>query len=120
GRINEIDTEKRIAAAMDGRAPQVAAGNAGGPVRGPTAEQVAAAQDMSEDDRDAMIAGMVARLEARLESEPDDLDGWVMLMRSRANLGETDKAKAALDSAIAANPGEEAELRRQAALLGIG
>mgnify|MGYP006266894103 CR=1 FL=1 len=120
GRINEIDTEKRIAAAMDGRVPQMGEGAAAAPVRGPTAEQVAAAQDMSEDDRDAMIAGMVARLEARLESEPDDLDGWVMLMRSRANLGETDKAKAALDSAIAANPGEEAELRRQAALLGIG
>lgn len=123
GRINEIDTEKGLAAAMDGRMPPMAggaAGSAGGTVRGPSAEQVAAAQDMSADDRDAMIAGMVARLEARLETEPGDLDGWVMLMRSRANLGETDKAKAALESAIAANPGEEVELRRQAAMLGIG
>lgn len=120
GRINEIDTEKRIAAAMDGRMPTMP----GGPpprvaTRGPSQADIAAAQDMSEDDRNAMIAGMVDQLEARLENEPGDLDGWVMLMRSRVNLGETDRAKAALERAIAANPAEEAELRRQAGLLGI-
>ncbi|MEQ8410113.1 MAG: cytochrome C biogenesis protein CycH [Erythrobacter sp.] len=120
GRINEIDTEQRIAAATDGRMPGMTAGAAASSVRGPTAEQVVAAQDMSQDDRDAMIEGMVAQLEARLESEPGDLDGWVMLMRSRINLGERDRARTALERAIAANPQEEAELRRQAAMLGIG
>ncbi|QIQ88029.1 MAG: tetratricopeptide repeat protein [Erythrobacter sp.] len=120
GRINEIDTEQRIAAAMDGRMPAMP----GGPpprvaTRGPSQADIAAAQDMSAEDRSAMIAGMVDQLEARLESEPGDLDGWVMLMRSRANLGEMDRAKAALERAIAANPAEEAELRRQAGMLGI-
>jgi len=119
GQINEIDTDQRLAAAMDGRMPQMAGSAPRMATRGPTQADIAAAQDMSEGDRNAMIAGMVEQLEARLESEPGDLDGWVMLIRSRANLGQPDRAKAALERAIAANPAEEAELRRQAGLLGI-
>ena len=74
---------------------------------------------MSSSDRDAMVAGMVSSLEARLQDEPQNLDGWVMLIRSRATLGETGKAREALANAIAANPGEADELHRQAAMLGI-
>ena len=66
-----------------------------------------------------MAEGMVAQLEARLHAEPKNLDGWVMLMRSRMTLGEPAKAKAALEAAVKANPGEAAELRRQAQALGI-
>ena len=66
-----------------------------------------------------MATSMVEQLEARLQNEPKNLDGWVMLMRSRMTLGEPAKAKAALDAAIKANPGEAAELKRQAAALGI-
>lgn len=121
GQINEIEVDQRIAAATDGRLPPMMAGGGGGAAapNGPTPAQIAAAQDMSQDDRDAMIEGMVTQLEARLENEPGDLNGWVMLMRSRANLGEADKARAALERAIAANPDEEQELRRQAQMLGI-
>jgi cytochrome c-type biogenesis protein CcmH len=68
----------------------------------------------------AMAEGMVAQLEARLENEPGNLDGWVMLMRSRMTLGEPQKASEALVKAIAANPEEEDELRRQAEMLGVG
>ena len=127
GAINNIDVEGRLATVMQGRAPQVAipgsgevAGAAASPdVRGPTAAQVADASRMTPGQQQDMVAGMVASLEERLENEPNNLNGWVMLIRSRMTLGEKDKARAALDKAIAANPGNEAELRRQAAQLGL-
>ena len=34
------------------------------------------------------VQQMVARLEARLATSPDDLEGWLMLGRSRAVLGD--------------------------------
>jgi cytochrome c-type biogenesis protein CcmH len=42
-----------------------------------------------------------------------------MLMRSRMTLGEPAKAKAALEAAVKANPGDAADLRAQAAGLGV-
>ena len=125
--INEIDLGDRLSSVMATRTPEIAipgsgaaAGDAASAtVRGPTAQQVADARQMSESDQRQMIAGMVSGLEERLEGDPGNLDGWVMLMRSRMTLGETGKAREALVKAVAANPGEEAELRRQAAQLGI-
>ncbi|TCL00778.1 cytochrome c-type biogenesis protein CcmH [Shimia isoporae] len=63
--------------------------------RGPDAEAMAAAAEMTQAERDEMIAGMVAGLAARLEEEPNDPDGWVMLVRSYATLGDVEKAKGA-------------------------
>ncbi len=60
--------------------------------RGPDAEDIAAAAEMTQAERDDMIAGMVAGLAARLEEHPTDPDGWVMLIRSYATLGEDNKA----------------------------
>ncbi|WP_298301149.1 tetratricopeptide repeat protein [uncultured Erythrobacter sp.] len=125
--INEVDLGDRLSSVMATRTPEIAipgsgtaAGEAASPtVRGPTAQQVADARQMSESDQRQMIAGMVSGLEERLAGDPSNLDGWVMLMRSRMTLGETGKAREALAKAVAANPGEEAELRRQAGLLGI-
>lgn len=127
GAINEIDVTERLAAAISTRTPEIAipgsgaaAGDAASPnVRGPTAQDVANAREMSESDQRTMIAGMVSGLEERLAGDPKNLDGWVMLMRSRMTLGETGKAREALANAVAANPGEAEELRRQAGLLGI-
>lgn len=59
---------------------------------GPTPDQVAASA-MGEDDRRAMIDGMVSGLAERLKSAPDDLDGWKRLIRSYTVLGETQKAQ---------------------------
>ncbi|QFT78671.1 formate-dependent nitrite reductase complex subunit NrfG [Erythrobacter sp. THAF29] len=118
GAINDIDVEQRLAAVVDGRMP--AANAPGAPnVRGPSAAEIAAAGSIPPDEQRAMAEGMVAQLEARLQAEPQNLDGWLMLMRSRVTLGEPAKAKAALNAAIAANPGEAEELRRQARLLGV-
>jgi cytochrome c-type biogenesis protein CcmH len=66
-----------------------------------------------------MAEGMVARLETRLRTSPANPGGWVMLMRSRMTLGQPDKARAALRAAVAANPAEADELRRQGAALGV-
>jgi cytochrome c-type biogenesis protein CcmH len=60
--------------------------------RGPGAADIAAADQMSPEDRAEMIRGMVDRLAARLEETPDDLDGWRRLARAYDVLGETAKA----------------------------
>lgn len=117
GKINNIDVQTRLAAVIDERGPAPAFQAPGPP--GPTDEQIAAAGSMSPDEQREMAVGMVERLEQRLASEPSNLDGWVMLMRSRVNLGENNRAKDALNRAIAANPSAESGLRRQAEQLGI-
>lgn len=125
--MNKIDVAARLAKAQEGRKPAIiapgsgsVAGDAASPnVRGPSAADVAAASSMKPSEQRTMAEGMVAQLEDRLKTQPKNPDGWVMLMRSRMTLGEPAKAKAALDAAIKANPGEAAELKRQAAALGI-
>ena len=69
---------------------------------GPTADDVAAAAAMSEDDRAGMIEGMVTQLAARLEAEPNDAEGWARLVRSYMVLGRQDDARAALEDARSA------------------
>jgi len=117
GRINDIDVSTRLATVIQGRAPSQTLGAPN--LRGPTQEQVAAAGSLSADDQRQMAVGMVERLEERLAADPSNLDGWVMLMRSRMTLGEPERARAALDAAIAANPAAEPGLRAQAEQLGV-
>jgi cytochrome c-type biogenesis protein CcmH len=127
GQMNGIAVASRIAKAQSARKPALlapgsgsVAGNAASPnVRGPSAADVAAASAMKPGEQRQMAEGMVAQLEARLQAEPRNLDGWVMLMRSRMTLGEPAKAKAALEAAIKANPGDAAQLRQQASALGV-
>ena len=66
-----------------------------------------------------MAEGMTARLADKLKRDPANVDGWIMLIRSRVNLGQMDQARAALEAAVAANPGKIAQLREQAAALGL-
>ena len=61
---------------------------ASGAPRGPTAEQIAGAANMSTNDRAAMIRGMVAQLADRLKQNGDDVAGWLQLVRSYRVLGE--------------------------------
>lgn len=127
GQINSIDVASRIAAAQGARKPDLLApgsgsmaGTAASPdLRGPSAADVAAASSMKPSEQRDMAEGMVAQLEARLQQQPGNLDGWVMLMRSRMTLDEPAKAKAALDAAVKANPAQAAQLREQAAALGV-
>ena len=73
---------------------------------GPSAADVAAVAALPEDQQLEMIRGMVDRLEARLGEEPGDIEGWLRLASSRVVLGEPEQAVAALERALAENPGD--------------
>jgi cytochrome c-type biogenesis protein CcmH len=66
---------------------------------GPTEEDIAAASQMSADDRMSMIENMVAGLAEKLKDNPADRDGWRRLLRSYAVLGRADEARAAFERA---------------------
>ncbi|MBJ26464.1 MAG: c-type cytochrome biogenesis protein CcmI [Alphaproteobacteria bacterium] len=65
------------------------------PITGPTAEDVAAASEMNQEDRQAMITGMVENLAQKLVENPNDLSGWKRLIRAYRVLGHNDKAEQA-------------------------
>lgn len=90
------------------------------PERGPTAADVAAAQNMSAGDRQQMIRGMVDGLAARLDSEPGDVEGWLRLIRAYKVLGEDAKAADAASKAAAANPAARPRIVETARQLGVG
>jgi cytochrome c-type biogenesis protein CcmH len=68
-------------------------------IPGPSTEDMAAAEDMSAEERGQMISGMVDRLAGRLAEDGKDLEGWLRLARAYVVLGEPDKARDALASA---------------------
>ena len=72
--------------------------------RGPSAEDMRAAEDMTPEERQEMIRGMVDRLAERLEETPGDLAGWLRLGRAQAVLGELDKSADAYGRALALAP----------------
>jgi cytochrome c-type biogenesis protein CcmH len=69
------------------------------PVKGPSAEDVAAAGDMTEADRQAMIEGMVQQLSDRLAAEGGSPEEYAQLMTALTVLGRMDEARAALAQA---------------------
>lgn len=71
---------------------------------GPNREQMDAAQQMSEEERAAMVRGMVDRLAERLKQNPEDAEGWLRLARAREVLGEQEAAREALRKAVALQP----------------
>ena len=91
GRINQIGARQNRPAVGPA---MLLAGADGAP--GPNADQVAAAADMSSEERAAFVQSMVDRLAARLEEEPDDLDGWLRLANAYRVLGDDDAARDAL------------------------
>lgn len=60
--------------------------------RGPDDGDLAAAQEMTPDQQQAMIRSMVDGLAARLQDSPHDVEGWLRLARSYTVLGEPDRA----------------------------
>jgi cytochrome c-type biogenesis protein CcmH len=77
---------------------------------GPTTEDMAAAAELSPEDRLAMIEGMVGSLAARLEADPGDVDGWARLIRSYMVLDRPQDASAALGEARVALAGDAEKL----------
>jgi len=56
---------------------------------------ISAAKNMSENDRTAMIRGMVDRLATRLKQNGEDVDGWLRLVRAYLVMGDEEKARRA-------------------------
>ena len=73
---------------------------------------VAAAKDMNEAERGAMIHGMVDRLASRLKQNGDDVEGWLRLVRAYMVMGERDKARSALTEARQAVANDAERLRQ--------
>ncbi|MDE0812086.1 MAG: c-type cytochrome biogenesis protein CcmI, partial [Alphaproteobacteria bacterium] len=73
--------------------------------RGPSAEDIRAAQEMNPEEQSEMIEGMVAQLASRLAENPNDLQGWIRLGRSYNVLGKPNDARDALAKAAKVAPG---------------
>lgn len=81
----------------------------------------AAVLALSPADQQAMIKGMVERLATRLESDPNDSDGWVRLMRAYVVMQDTAKAKEAMGKALAVFSGDTSNRQKiEAAAVEIG
>lgn len=77
---------------------------------GPTAGDVAAAAEMTPEERQAMIEGMVAQLSDRLATEGGDVEDWNRLIRSLAILERLPEAQKIYDEAKERFQGRPAEL----------
>lgn len=119
GKINHIETAERVAA-IKPASPHAGSGMMGGAaIPGPSREQMQAAAGMPPAQQDQMIQGMLTSLRSKLAANPENVPGWVMLMRSHMTLGEAAKAGAAYREAIAANPARKAEIAQEARALGV-
>jgi len=125
-RVSNIDVSDRLAKTQF--APPAAgfrtdgAAVATGAIPGPSREDLQAARNLPQGQQDAMIQGMVESLAAKLEADPNNADGWIMLMRSRMQLGQEKAAREALAKALHTFRNDGATTRRvkeAAAALGI-
>jgi cytochrome c-type biogenesis protein CcmH len=82
------------------------------PQPGPTQEDVAAAQQMTPEQRNEMIRGMVDRLAERLKTDSSDFEGWIRLVRAYAVMGDKEKARETFLTARA-TIGDDAEKRKR-------
>ena len=78
---------------------------------GPSAEDIEAAQEMTAEDREEMIRGMVAGLSDRLATEGGTAEEWARLIGAYGVLGETDQARVIWVEAQEVFAGREAELQ---------
>ncbi len=114
---------QRLAQALGKQAPAITAQASGAaPMNDAVRQQMQAMRNASPQERMAMIRSMVEGLSERLKDNPDDLNGWLRLIRARKVLGEADKAQAALARAneiFANNEDARKRLAALAAQLGI-
>lgn len=92
------------------------------PANGPDADAVAAAQDMTPEERQQMITGMVAQLSDRLATEGGEVEDWAKLITSLGVLGRKDEAQNIYAEALAkfdGRPGEQGFLKEAAVSAGL-
>lgn len=100
-----------------------AGANEGAKSAAPTDQEMAAAANMTADDREAMVRAMVDRLAARLKQDGSDVDGWLRLVKAYMVMGDGSKVQAAaMDArkALAANADGLARLEAGLKALGVG
>lgn len=97
--------------------------DASGPaLAGPSAEDLSAAQEMTMDERQEMIQGMVARLSDRLATEGGTAPEWAQLIGALGVLGEQERAKAIYSEAktrFASDAEALAKLEAAASMAGL-
>jgi cytochrome c-type biogenesis protein CcmH len=107
---------------ISGKFKKVASAPAAPKDAGPDAATVAAAEKMPVNERQSMIDGMVDGLAAKLQANPDNVDGWVKLIRSRVVLKDMAHAKDDLGmarKAFASKPDKLSQINSVAAELGL-
>lgn len=82
------------------------------PEAGPTAKDVEVAANLSDDQRQGMVRGMVARLAERLRQDGGDVEEWLRLVRAYVVLGDRDKARDAAADAKRALGDRPEEIKR--------
>jgi len=81
-------------------------------IPGPSPQQMRSASQLPPGQQDMIIENMVTGLDQRLTSNPADADGWIMLMRSRMQLGQSAQAGDAWRRAREAFADNSAQLQR--------
>jgi cytochrome c-type biogenesis protein CcmH len=71
-----------------------------GAMRGPTAEDIEAAADMTAEERMAMVSGMIEGLANRLATQGGPPQDWARLITSLAVTGQPDQALAVFTNAM--------------------
>src|SRR5688572_7307776 len=66
-----------------------------GAAPGPSTEDMAAAAQMTPEERQAFIESMVERLAAKMKEEPENLEGWIRLANAYGVLGKREESRAA-------------------------
>jgi cytochrome c-type biogenesis protein CcmH len=92
------------------------------PLPGPDADAVAAAAEMTPEERQEMVRGMVAQLSERLATQGGSAGEWARLIAAYGVLGETDRAQAIWAEAQQRFAGRAADLevvRAAAAQAGV-
>jgi cytochrome c-type biogenesis protein CcmH len=117
---NDPDKLRQFTEGTEGSAPAVSAAPAppaappapGAAAAGPTAADIAAAEQMKPDQQNEMIRTMVARLADRLKQDGSDVAGWERLLRAYMVLGDHAKALTAAADARKALASDPDKLRR--------
>jgi cytochrome c-type biogenesis protein CcmH len=91
---------------------QAAIARVGGTAPALSDDTMAAAKEMTDTDRNAMIRSMVDRLATRLKQNGGDVEGWLRLVRAYLVMGEREKAIGARADARQAVANDAERLRQ--------
>ncbi len=111
--LGASDEDQKIAAELAQAKAIKARIDAGGGSIAPKIDQdqIDAMNALTPEQRAAQINGMIDGLAARLKDEPDDLQGWLRLIRARTVQGKIDQARTDLATAKETFKDDEAAMK---------